>query len=345
MVFKRRFPYPYKDFIKQLLPDPTDLPHGLYDIFCEHSFYNESLLMEKMPVDIARIGIVREPFSRLQSEFAYRNIYKIIGLEAHPRSIALFLLKPQYYIDRSKFKSRIHVLTHNLVAREFGYTNKLNLDQYLKSIEAKFIVLVFDMLDESLVVLKRKLCWSLKDVLYLPMRKRSYNRHVNESLIDLYKAWSPHDFAFYDHFKQVMVREIASQGHNFHREVKWFQYLANKTTAFCQSTCEMLVNGVKNGRDRVYMRHCLSQNLSFEGNEWDDERFTVSGYECIMMMFDPDVYRYSQRVKQWPEVCHGQQLPDTDMDKVRSYCGDHFAYTFPWEVLYNYTDTFLFNCY
>ena len=349
MVFKGNYPYPDKDYTKELLTDPTDLQdfHGFYDIFCEHSLYNEVHLMKKMQQDIARIGIVREPLSQLQSTFTYYHVYAALGLKEETASIHKFLQNPQFYMSRSKLVNYnwTQHLIKNSVAWEFGYRDDLNLKEYLKFIETKFTVLVLEMLDESLVVMKRKLCWSLKDVLYVPMRKRSYTHQVNESFVELHKIWSPHDYAFYNYFKEVMVDKIATQGENFQGEVEWFKNLSDKTKAFCGRICQMLGDGVRKGRKHDYMRHWLEQIISFEANEWDSQGFNISGYECVMMMFDPNVYRMAQRVKQWPGICLGQRLPGTDMRKVRPYCSDHFAYTFPWKILYKPASTFLFDCY
>ena len=72
MVFKGRFPYPSRDFRPILLPDPKiETFDGRYDIFCEHSIFNDKQLKSKMKEDTEYIAILREPLSKLRSALEF----------------------------------------------------------------------------------------------------------------------------------------------------------------------------------------------------------------------------------------------------------------------------------
>ena len=295
-----------------------------------------------MPEDTAKIGVVREPMAQLMSTFKFYHVLDPgeLGMEADMNTIERFLENPEYY---SKKRKRINALTKNRVATEFGYRDYFNLTEYLKKIESEFTVLVLEMFDESLILLKRKLCWSFKDVLYLPMRQKSYDHNINETLVGYHKAWSPYDYAFYDYFRHVLISDIDSQDNDFQVEVKRYMQISDDTKEFCSDICQHLREGVEEDRDHDYMKQWLDKIISFEKSTWNDA-FDISGVECLMMMFDPNIYRYSQRVKQWPDICHGEILPGTRMKIVRKFCQEHFAYTFPWSILYDSHGTFLFDC-
>ena len=211
--------YPHKEIEHLLPPDPVSLTDGKYDIFSEHSVYNENALLKKLHSDTVNIAIVREPMSHLRSAFAFYNLNnKIYSLRRSSDPVADFLKKPMIY--STEYQSRALEVTRNRVAMEFGYNSDVHdLQKYLLYIESKFLVLVFEHLSESLIVMKRKLCWSMKDILHFQMRKKKYDHKpvMNKRLVNLHKAWSPLDYVFYDHFNKVMDRTISEQDKDFHK--------------------------------------------------------------------------------------------------------------------------------
>ena len=74
------YSFPNKDFAGLLPRSPPGLLNGKYDVFCEHSVYDEKILMEKLHADTVNIAIVREPFSRAQSAFNYFHLAKTMNI-------------------------------------------------------------------------------------------------------------------------------------------------------------------------------------------------------------------------------------------------------------------------
>ena len=114
---------------------------------------------------------MREPVSRLRSAFSYDNIYKKLNLPKRVSSIYRFLNNVKQYANRKD----IVELTINRVSHEFGYDPNEDINDYMDEINSRFLVLVLELFDESLVILRRSLGWSLKDVLYLPQMTGSYD--------------------------------------------------------------------------------------------------------------------------------------------------------------------------
>lgn len=92
-------------------------------------------------------------------------------------------------------------------------------------IEEKFtLVVIYEHLDESLVLMKRKLCWELDDVLYLKKAlieiesSRMYTYHELQSL----QKWSKADFSLYNYFNSTLWKKISYE-ENFHEELKHFR--------------------------------------------------------------------------------------------------------------------------
>lgn len=75
------------------------------------------------------------------------------------------------------------------MASDLGYPikrpGKSNLEakQFINELETQFdLVLIGDYLDESLLVLKKVLCWSLKDFIFLSQREENLHKNIPNHL-------------------------------------------------------------------------------------------------------------------------------------------------------------------
>ena len=335
-IFSKPFPYPDPDFKSYLLPDPeVPIFDGRYDIFCEHSKFNNEQLLEVMKGNTEYTAIVREPLSRLRSVLKFygygrkNNLGSDIDLADH-------------------FLSRDQVPTNRMAKNDFGIMNNTNFASTLWELDSKFsIVAVLERLDESLVLMKRAYCWKLKDILYLPMRQAAYatadKKRKEEKLRNKLRVLNEVDFLLYEYFLNRHSHQIAQEENNFAAEVKLFQDISDKAKEFCSNVCRQLGDGVARHASHNELMAYLTSDVTFPASQWEPA-FSVSGLECIMMMFDPRVWRNAQKVTQYPTLCSRNDLP-FPFDKT--YCYDHFAYNFPWAILYNPQkyNTFLFDCY
>ena len=341
MIFTRSFPYPYVNYTKFLRPDPVDYPHwnNTYDIFCDHSIYNETYLMKKMPPDVARVAIVREPLSYLQSAFTHYNLYGKLNVSRNEDSVRAVLKNPELYAKEKQTLSYLMEKTKNRVSREFGFAEDKNITDYLNILQPKFLVLILELFDESLVVMRRKLCWSHKDIVYLKQRSGSYDHEIkfSHSLGNLYNHYSPYDNKFYYFFKKDMENQISRQGDDFEDEVQWFRSIISNTTTFCNNICQKIKYGAQEHLDRKYMNEQLELHLHFNTSRWSSD-FEIHGYDCIIMMLNISPLTNAQKVVQWPDLCEGGDR------KMRMYCEEHFYESFPWDFFYDWEKYFLFDC-
>jgi hypothetical protein len=86
------------------------------------------------------------------------------------------------------------------------------------------LVLIDEHLDESLVMLKRKLCWELDDVLYLKSYFKEEARHTNFTEIEKgrLKNWSKADYSLYEYFNKTLWKKIAFED-KFFEELELFR--------------------------------------------------------------------------------------------------------------------------
>ena len=313
---------------------PMKSPGYRYDMYYEHSIYDESMLMRILHKDTLNIAVIREPFSRLQSAFKSFKLAGHMKLEESPDMLNKFLERPETYLARSSFARD---MTQNMMAREFGFTSENNMTEYLAYIESKFMVLVMENLTESLVLMRRMLCWQVKDILYFQMRKRTSKPIAeNPRLIALNKKFSSWDYAFYEHFTKVLHNKLEQQPEDFFQEVHLVEEYLVYSSEFCDKVCRRLSKEInKTNANRKYMVTILEDHVEFDTTKFHDN-FSVFGYECLMMKFDPEIYREASRVRFFPKTF-------CSSNAEKHYCKDYFKYNFPWHILRD-KDTFLSTC-
>lgn len=127
----------------------------------------------------------------------------------------------------------------------------------ISDIEDEFtLVLIYEYLDESLVLLKRKLCWELDDILYIN-HFNEYTKTQEENLIkaEKIKEWSAADTSLYQYFNKSLWDQIAKEGEDFNRELAQFKLKQKEIRKDCVGYFEDRVS------DSVY-KVTLNANVS-----------------------------------------------------------------------------------
>ena len=310
-------------------PPPQRLENGKYDIYCEHSIYDEAFLMRKLHPDTVNIAIIREPLAQLKSFFNHLHPSR---LQRDHNAFSRFMNNTSRNCPHRKCR------LSNPMSREFGYAGNStkSFAEYLKYLESKFFVLIYEYLSESLLIMKKMLCWPMKDILYSQARIRNYpgKNLVDTNLSKRVANWNRRDDMLYQHFKRIMENRIQALGQSLQQEVSYFDHCLAKTRDFCDGICHSLGQLVKKTdatKESFYV--IFNKELRFEKSEWENE-FTVSGLQCLMMRLDPEHFRRAQKVLLYPQYCspnNEQQRKHINMNTA--YCQAHFNYTFPWSML------------
>ena len=87
--------------------------------------------------------------------------------------------------------------------RTTDFQNQSAVRQFISNIVADFDhMLITGHMDESLIVMRRKFCWEMIDILYLPRLTRNYNYKNNTldvKLAEKLANWSRVDAMLYKH--------------------------------------------------------------------------------------------------------------------------------------------------
>ncbi|XP_064648511.1 galactose-3-O-sulfotransferase 2-like [Lineus longissimus] len=220
------------------------------NFIAHHVTYNETTLTNLMPSETKYFTILREPFSQLKSVMYYFDIEtKNYNFKTKDR-VGEFLSNPQFYERDIPFVSNGFVLgnrsmTLNFMSTDLGFENDWRTDEnkineFITNIDKKIdLVLIREHFVESVVLMRRLLCWSLEDVVYLILNKQKYTKNTadevseEETLRTKFRAWSRVDFLLYEYFNRTLWDKIAQQGPDFWSEIGVCTMVNQLVTLYC----------------------------------------------------------------------------------------------------------------
>ncbi|XP_050413957.2 galactosylceramide sulfotransferase isoform X1 [Patella vulgata] len=243
-----------------------------YDMLCNHVIFNKTIFGHYLPRDTVYIAIVRDPYERFRSAYHYyRTVYKKRYLIQGPNgtdSFEQFIANQEIYETNNPYHSH----TNNRMAVDFGFPtkylkNSTKMLKYVQDLNLTFdLVMITERFDESMILLRRMLNWSFKDILYIKLNafKNKSKNNINSTLMDKVKKFSELDYILYDYFYEKFDKLVKHQSFNFNEEVSIFISIRERMTQFC-------LNATSNG---TY--------LWVADTKWS-RAFTISFNDCKMM--------------------------------------------------------------
>lgn len=246
-----------------------------YNILCNHVVYNKAAFRSIMPKDTVYVGIIREPVSHFTSAASYYGFYKHLQ-ELTTGNVPREKVMSKYLENPSKLKIQTYFV-NNRMSFDFGIPKEKFHDDkyvtdYIRELDTDYkLVLILEYFQESLVLMKRLLCWDTKDILYVPLNAMSSkpNFDLDKRDIEHLKKWNSADFKLYEHFYEVFGAKVESLGDDFKEEVNSFKNIQEHVKGFCTKA----VNFVRNA----------SVIYTVPKTKWN-ESFTVTMNDCRLMM-------------------------------------------------------------
>ena len=272
------FALPKKDDIWLGYPNFTQKSHVLpppdgkngYNILANHAVYNREGMGSIMPRDTIYIGILREPLAQFLSGFIYYDIPRYIQGPSLKDKISKLLVEPKKF-----------AFLKNNMARDFGYmernmTDMKALSALIDIIDIDFkLVMIVEHFTESLVLMKRYLCWEIKDILHMVLQpggslqqKLKYPMLVSDIYpkdAALHRHWSSVDYTFYHHFNRTFWQKIAAEKADFWDEVAYFKDVLQKVQGYCRTSREDLLHfkeNMWNKKFSISRRDCKAMNIA-----------------------------------------------------------------------------------
>jgi len=164
--------------------------------------------------------------------------------------------------------------------------NNADVVQYVDKISTEFsLVLIVEYFHESLVLLKRMMCWSLKDLIYNKVNMGKYHYSMTTEDRVIHRKWSSADYQLYDHFNKTFWIKVKAEGANFYDEVRHFTKIQQNVSMFCNFTGEK--NSLQNGAEvqEDFIKFYNNEKLSISQSPFNEE-FIILQSDCNLMNSD-----------------------------------------------------------
>lgn len=215
-------------------------PGECFNVLCNHMRFNDQEVTKALPPDATYITILRNPVDLFESSFHYYHrtvpfTWSING----DNKLEEFLKSPQNFYRPNAYNS---FYLKNLLFFDFGFDNNLKADdprvmRNIHNLSKRFdLVLLAEYFDESLILLKDKLCWTMEDILYfkLNVRKNSSVSRMTPELRAKALEWNGADWRLYQHFYTIFWAKIEEYGRErMKREVNELRRRNAEMKAIC----------------------------------------------------------------------------------------------------------------
>ncbi|XP_043925888.1 galactose-3-O-sulfotransferase 2-like [Protopterus annectens] len=193
------------DFVKQTATGQK------FDILANHMRFNFPEVLKVMHDDTFYFSILRHPIPTVKSVFMYWNTDTEIFRNS--KDLNEFMKFPLSYYKLNYTKN---YYAKNLMWFDFGLNhNHVDDEDYFEAaiswIESTFnLILISEYFEESMILLKEALCWSMDDVTYFVLNKRSKasTQNLTQETISRIKEWNSLDWKLYLHFNKTFWRKI-----------------------------------------------------------------------------------------------------------------------------------------
>ena len=270
---------------RRMVPHPDGKEK--FDILCNHVVYNEAEIAKYFPDSAVRVVILREPMKQALSALVYystryRTPFLKKALEKYPNDpINGYLRHPEDFYEPDKYWGPMTSFINNRMSLDLGFDpyqfelskhNTTKIETFLKTVEKEFdLVLISDYFEESMVLLRRKLRWSMKDIIYLKVNTAKQQRippplkrkpKISSKVAQIFRQWDKIDFKLYEHFLPKFQRAIRAEPH-FEQEVRAFKTIRKEVEKFC-------------------LHDMIHENLIISKSVWGDS-FIITKFDCFVM--------------------------------------------------------------
>ena len=213
---------------KGVIPMPSVLAksHLHFDILDNHAIYHRPEMDKTVP-NATYITILRDPVAQLESAFGYYEMAKGMGISNHTNPFETFMHRPLHYYKNTSYNFKTR--SRNAQLYDLGLINTRLFDdknailRKIYSLDKELdLVLITEYFDESLILMKKLLCWSFDDILYISngIRSKSHRFRISDDLKGRIRQWNAGDVLLYNHFNRTLWQKIEDYGPSFQADFK-----------------------------------------------------------------------------------------------------------------------------
>ena len=210
------------------------------NILCSHARFNKRPMNWLFPKATTKyLTILRNPVDNFESVFNFAHLGKSFGLGDKLDSLDQFLAKE---IPFNHSRNVMTYLARNPMMFDLGlsleyFQNLSAVNEYIQFVDKEFdLVLIMDYFDESLVLMKRLLCWETDDILYVKLNERldqEKARGLSESVQENIKRWNKADVLLFDYFNETFWSKVRNEGPGFYEDLADFRQRKEEIKQLC----------------------------------------------------------------------------------------------------------------
>ncbi|XP_033119549.1 galactosylceramide sulfotransferase-like [Anneissia japonica] len=216
----------------------TQVGSGKFDMLVNHVRFNKPEMQKVMKPGAKYITILRDPRTQLESVFGYFLLFKSMNLR-EADGFAKFVSNPYYYYNKCSSSYANYLRNPNLYdlgLQPNQQKNKTLVNLFIQRISRDFdLVLINEYYNESLLLLKKILCLSFEDILYIPKGIRSDKRRytISNNARESINRWCWADALLYAHFNKTFWERVRDYGPSFQDDLRYFERKLKDTTLNC----------------------------------------------------------------------------------------------------------------
>ena len=297
-----------------------------FNIMLDHVIFNHSFMSSIMPSNTIYFTSLRQPFGRLRSALAYHDFDRCGHMPEGVEITEEFMGNMLHYEDTfrsldNNMEAGIHFcpcmrngisVTKNQMSFDMGFPtgyhfeyqdqqkNYTFIKEWLMHIQDKMdLVMIVEYFDESMVFLKRFMCWGFSAILYRTVNRSSKSKVINvtQEQIDAFNKWSNVDTLLFRMVNHTFFKRIGALGEDFKQEVVEFKSQVQRVMQYC------------------YNRHNLppdqKDELVIPPTKWD-QGYKINGTDCALFL---DASQLRNKVKEAYDDLRGDPLPWYDFNE------------------------------
>ena len=207
----------------------------------------------------------------------------------------------EHFVQQSNSKRLRRLQNPNAVMlglNKRDFHNQSAVREFIRNIVTDFEhLLITEHIDESLIVMRRKLCWHISDIFYLSQIVGHYdykNTQLGPDLVQKLTNWSRVDSMLYKTFNETLWKNVAQYGEDFWDEVKFYKNQKERIFKFCSL--------VLNSPGKYFNISNLDEHILVPKSPWGNE-FKIDNVWCMINQMTDLVLQNTIRVKEYPELC------------------------------------------
>ena len=242
------------------------------NILCNHARFNKAPMHWLFPRETTRyVTMIREPTKQFESVFNYYQFGKrFLELRNVTSALESFLRNAEFYLKKGKGSGLFNLLK-NPTLFDLGldtkyHGNRTAVRNYIRLLQQEFdLVMLMEYFDESLVLLKRRFCWKIEDVLYFKQNERTNKEKqiITSQAMKLIRKWNSEDVFLYHVFNHTLWKMIEQEGPDFFQDLSLFRKEKESMEKACLQEGNFLTSPFTGKQVRGYaVKPNISEQLS-----------------------------------------------------------------------------------